>query len=268
MGTVVARLAVRGQTVTAAASYTIAGPAPTLLLGMSAALPDTALTLAEFPGIRYMREFGTPENLTPQRSGKSGLAGAENIVFHNSWKGDPELLKSYMDTATRPFFWTFHHEPMGDLTPVAYRTAAARAAQIAAAHPKKVLCLGNGPILTRYWLHQAGGNPADWWYDGATFVGVDAYNGSTTRYRTAEEMFGATAAFARSKGVPWMVPELGIERISGDSGAGRAQAMRDHIAWIRQQPDCLAVAWWNKGGNRITGVEPEQGVWRQILAGG
>lgn len=242
-------------------------PAPAVLLGMTAAPNDTALTIAQFPGIRYMRDFGTPETLTPQGTGKSGLPGAEDIVFHYSWKGDVEGLKAWLDKATKPFFLSWYHEPMGDVTATTFQATCERMVEILDAHPSKDLCLGNGPVVTRYWLDQAGGDPETLWYDGATMFCGDCYNGSSTFYRTPEQMFGSTAAFARSKGVPWMVPEFGIELITGDNGAGRAAAVDVHIKWIREQPDCLAVGWWNRGGNRITGKEPEQTTWRQILAG-
>lgn len=241
-------------------------PAPSVRLGMTAAPSDTALTISTFPGIEYMRDFGSPENLTPMGTGKSGLAGTDDIAFHFSWKGNVEGLTLWLDGVTKPFYLSWYHEPMGAVAASTFVTTCQRMVEILNAHPRKDLCLGNGPIVTRYWLDQGGGDPETLWYDGATMFCGDCYNGSSTFYRTAQQMFGSIADFARSKGVPWMVPEYGIERVTGDNGTGRSQAMEDHIKWVREQPDCLAVGWWNRGGNRITGVEPEQTTWRGLLA--
>jgi N-acetylmuramoyl-L-alanine amidase-like protein len=241
------------------------------ILGMTAEPSDTALTLATFgPAIGYMRDFGQQQGayLTPAGTGKSALSGAEDILFHYSWKGDIEQLAGWMDEQVRPYLLTRRHEPMGDIAPADYRAECARMVEIIAAHPKAYLCLAHGPITTRYWLDH-GGDPADWWYEGAGFYGVDPYNGTDARYRTSEEMFGLAVRAARERGVPWLVGELGIERISSDpTGAGRAAAMRDHVAYAVESGDCLALAWWNKGGTRITGMEPEQSTWIELLEGG
>lgn len=273
MPAVTARLRVLGETVTATASFTLGAPP---LLGMTAQPGDTALTFSTFADIAYFRDFGKdtadPDSLTeltPHGTGKLAQAPAA-CVAHVSWKDDVEALGPWLSAAPgdRSYYVTWHHEPMGDMTPAAYRSSAGKIPQILAGHPKAHLVLGHGPVVTRYWLEQPGNSAADWAYPGMTFFGGDCYNGSTSFYRTPAQMFGSTATAARSFGVPWLVPEYGIERITTDgSGAGRAQTMRDHIAWARTQPDCLAIGWWNIGGDRITGLEPEQTAWRELLAG-
>jgi hypothetical protein len=66
--------------------------------------------------------------------------------------------------------------------------------------------------------------------------------------------------------VPLCVPEFGLALTEGDpTGAGRAQVMREHVAWLRGQPDVLAVGWWDIGGNQIRDREPERAVWRTVL---
>ncbi|MFI1194076.1 hypothetical protein ACH4T9_12575 [Micromonospora sp. NPDC020750] len=233
----------------------------------------TADLLAAMPGLRYMRDFGKdgpdadslPE-LPAHGAGK--MATPASCLIHVSWKDDVEQLAGWLDGLTRPVYLTWWHEPMGDITPAEYRAAGKHMAEIIAGHPNRRLVLGNGPIVTRWWLDQGGGNPADWWYDGATFYGVDCYNDSKVKYRTPAEMFGSAARVARDRGVPWLVPEFGVERTTTDKdGSGRAKALREHAAWLRQQRDCLAVGWWNIGGGIIAGLEPEQSVWRDVLAG-
>lgn len=271
MATITARLRVLGQTVTDTVEYEPASP---LLLGMTAQPGDTVLTFSTFAHIGYFRDFGkdgsdpdTLPELTAHGTGKLAQAPA-GCVAHVSWKDDVEALGPWLAAAPddRRYFLTWHHEPMGDVTPAAYRSNAGKIPQILAGHPKAHLVLGHGPVVTRYWLEQAGNDAADWAYPGMTFFAGDCYNGSTSTYRNATQMFGSTATAARRFNVPWLVPEYGIERITSDTtGSGRAQIMRDHIAWARSQGDCLAIAWWNIGGDRITNVEPEQGTWRQLL---
>jgi hypothetical protein len=264
---VTVRVTVRDRAGNAASqTVTVVEKSP-LLLGATGQPNDTASTFSTFPGIRYFRDFGqsSGSTLTPHGTGKLALAPA-NSVPHVSWKGPVEALGPWLNGAARPYYLTWHHEPMGDMAPAVYRAEAGKITQILASHPKRHLILGHGPIVTRYWLDQADGDPVDWWYLGATFYGTDCYNGSSTMYRTSQQMLGPGIAAARRFGVPWMVPEWGIERIGSDaSGSGRAQAMRDQIAYARQQPDCLGVAWWNIGGDRITGLEPEQTALRQLL---
>jgi len=234
----------------------------------------TSDMLAAFPQVRYMRDFGRdggdadrlPE-LPAHDRGKMAAA-APDCVVHVSWKDDVDQLSDWLDGLVRPVYLTWWHEPMDDMGSADYRATAARMARIIAAHPRRHLVLGNGPIVSRWWLEH-GGDPADWWYEGATYYGVDCYNDHPRRYRTAVDMFGVAARAGRQFGVPWMVPEYGIERIESDpTGEGRARVMRDHMAWLREQPDCLAVGWWDHGGDLITGVEPEQTAWRDALAGG
>lgn len=231
----------------------------------------TNTMLSAFGGIRYMRDFGKDGSDTDSlpelpAHGVGKMAAPDGCLLHVSWKDDVENLAAWLDGLTRPIYLTWWHEPHGDMSPDTYRRNTSRMVQILDAHPNRRLVLHHGPIVTRWWLDQKGGDPADWWYEGATMYGVDCYNDATSRYRPAVEMFGTAARIARERGVPWLVPEYGIERITSDTtGAGRAATIREHVSWLRGQRDCLAVGWWNIGGDLITGVEPEQTVWRGVL---
>jgi hypothetical protein len=237
------------------------------------ALPgQTAATVAAFPKLRYMRDFGRdtdsdrlPE-LPPHATGK-WLQKPPGCLLHVSWKDDVEELKTWLDGLQEDIWLTVWHEPMGDVTPTQYRTNAQRALDIIAGHRNGHFVARVGPVVTRYWLVSKGGNPADWWMPGFNLYGIDVYNDHKSVYRDSVDLFAAAFDKVRHAlpGVQLCVPEFGLALLPGDDGTVRSQMMRSHVAWLRRQPDLLAVGWWDIGGNRITGKEPEQGVWRTVL---
>ncbi|WFE39424.1 hypothetical protein [Micromonospora sp. WMMD998] len=248
-----------------------------LLVGMSAEKgARTRRIVADYPGIRYMRDYGTdgpdpdalPE-LPPLNAGK--FADAPSAVMHVSWKDDVEQLAGWLDEVRRPIYLTWYHEPMGDVTPATYRATAARVSQIVAAHPQRRWVLGHGPIVTRYWLDEGRGNPTDWVYPGMTHYGVDCYSQDTAAYWPASRMFGVAFGKVRAAvpGVRLLVPEYGLSRTTADTtGAGRAQALRDHVTWLRQQHDVDAIAYWNNSTGVPLGDPPlESTAWRDLQLG-
>ncbi|MFC4145091.1 hypothetical protein ACFO0M_02375 [Micromonospora mangrovi] len=261
-----------GHTTTATTTVTVP-----LLVGMSAEKgARTQRIVAEYPDIRYMRDFGTdgpdadvlPE-LPALNAGK--FVDAPSAVMHVSWKDDVEQLTSWLDGLSRPIYLTWYHEPMGDVAPATYRTTATRVSQIVAAHPKKRWVLGHGPIVTRYWLDEGGGNPTDWGYPGMTHYGIDCYSRDTATYWTASRMFGVSFGKVRAAypGIRLLVPEYGLTRTTADTtGAGRAQTLKDHVTWLRQQADVDAVAYWNNWAEFELGDPPlESTAWRNLQLG-
>ncbi|MEV5629196.1 glycosyl hydrolase [Micromonospora tulbaghiae] len=237
--------------------------------------------MGAFPGVGYWRDFGVDGNdtdtlpeLPSMTAGKFATAPAWSIP-HLSWKDDVEQLGGWLDGLNRPIYLTWYHEPMGDVTPANYRTTAARVTQILAAHPKRRLVLGHGPIVTRYWLDEGGGNPADWAYPGMTHYGVDCYQDTPTAgsYWQVAKMFGVAFGKIRATypGVRLWVPEYGITRLNSDSsGTGRAQTIRDQITWLKQQPDVDGVAYFHNQAQfakyALTDA-PSQQAWRDVMAG-
>ncbi|WP_053065547.1 hypothetical protein [Micromonospora sp. RV43] len=250
------------------AGFTIHAPR----VGMSTAPgKPTEKMLGTYPRVRYMRDFGTdgadadrlPE-LPAHGAGK--MAAPADCIVHVSWKDDVEQLTGWLNGLTRPVYLTWYHEPMGDVPPATYRTKAARVSQIVASHRNRRLVLGHGPIVTRYWLDEGRGNPTDWWYPGATHYGIDCYSRDTAAYWGPDRMFGVAFGKVR-KALPkarLLVPEYGLVRTTTDiTGAGRAKAIREHIAWLRQQPDVDAVAYWNNWPEyEISSHELEAQAWR------
>ncbi|MEU7570320.1 hypothetical protein [Micromonospora sp. NPDC049240] len=251
--------------------------APKLLVGMSTEPAKTAQLVKDYPGLGVMREFGKDGSDTDSLPELPAMncakfVAAPQAVMHVSWKDDVEQLPSWLDLLTRPIYLTWYHEPMGDVTPSAHKLTAARVTQIVNSHKNRALVLGHGPIVTRYWLDEKGGSPTDWGYPGMTHFGVDAYQNeaAATAYWGPDKMFGLAFAKIRAAypGVRLLVPEYGIRRISSDkTGEGRAQAIRDHIAWLGQQDDVDYVAYWNNWAEySLTADSPEAAAYREILA--
>jgi len=276
MSTVAVRVTVRDRSGASAVRDVTVVEQPRVLLGMDANPADWAATLAAFGAgnIRYTRDFGKKiggavlPSLSAHGTGKAVGASA-NCVIHYGWKTDVEQLSSWLDGLTRRSYLSWHHEPMSDMTPAAYRATAGRITQILAGHPKRHLVLGHGPVTTRYWLDEGKGDPDDWAYPGMTHYGVDCYNGWTDRYRTPAQMFGVAFGKLRTRypGIRLWVPEYGVERNPNDpTGSGRVAAIDAQVRYLLVQPDVDGVGWWNIGDDFIIGMEPEQAYWRQTLA--
>jgi hypothetical protein len=237
--------------------------------------------VTQYPNLRYTREFGKDGPDTdslpelPAMNATKFIDSPADAVLHVSWKDDVEQLASWLDGLTRPIYLSWFHEPMGDVTPATYRATAARVPQIIAAHPKRRMVLGNGPIVTRYWLDEGGGSPTDWGYPGMTHYGVDAYQDQPTAaaYWAPAKMFGVAFGKIRSAypGIRLWVPEYGITRLNTDTtGAGRAQAIRDQVGWLKTQTDVDAVAYYNNAADfpkyAIDPTGPEGQAWRDMQA--
>lgn len=264
---------------TATATTTVAVP---LLVGMDAPNgPEFRTAVSQYPGMRYSRDFGVdfgdadslPE-LTAHGTAKLADMPA-GCIPHVSWKDDVEQLTSWLDGLNQRTYLTWYHEPMGDVTPATYRSTGARLSQILAAHPKRTLILGHGPIVTRYWLDEGGGAVTDWGYTGMTHYGIDCYQDtpSAASYWAVSKMFGVAFGKVRAAfpGVRLWVPEYGITRLNTDTtGAGRAQAVRDQVTWLKGQPDVDAVAYFNNMAQfpkyALTVGTPESQAWKDMQA--
>ncbi|MFG1659097.1 glycosyl hydrolase [Micromonospora chersina] len=259
-------------------SGTVAVPT---LVGVDAPTgPEWTTAMGTFPGVGYWREFGSDGSDTdslpelPNMAAGKFLTAPASSIPHVSWKDDVEQLSGWLDGLTRSIYLTWYHEPMGDVAPATYRATAVRVSQILAAHPKRKFVLGHGPIVTRYWLDEGGGNPADWAYPGMTHYGVDAYQDTPTAssYWAVAKMFGVAFGKIRSAypTVRLWVPEYGITKLTSDgTGAGRAQAIRDQITWLKGQPDVDGVAYFHNQAQfakyALTDT-PSQQAWRDMQA--
>ncbi|MEU3452197.1 hypothetical protein ABZ671_00940 [Micromonospora sp. NPDC006766] len=256
-----------GHTATAAARIILP-----LLVGMDAPNgAEWATAVKDYSGITYSRDFGSPTTLTALGAGK-WVPLPRGAIMHVSWKGDTDQLPAWLKGLDRPVYLTWYHEPMGKVDPATYRAIATRMGQAIAAHPNRRWVLGHGPIVTRYWLDEGKGNPADWAYPGMTHYGIDCYSQDTGSYWPAARMFGTAFAKVRAAfpGIRLLVPEYGLVRTTGDtSGAGRAQAIREHIGWLRRQDDLEAVAYFNSSVFPqfvLSPTSPEAQAWRDMQA--
>lgn len=241
-------------------------PLKTALVGMSTDPTITAQMVKDFPGIKYMRDYGLNKGqiLSPMNSGKF-LTAPKDCIMHVSWKGDVEQLSPWLDNLTRPVYITWYHEPMGDVAPATYRTKGERVANIIKTHKNRHLVLGNGPNVTRYWLDE-GNNPDDWAYNGMTFYAVDAYSRDTVSYWSALKMF---ACFDKLKkyGVEILVPEWGMLRTTVDkTGEGRAKAILDQGYYLMRHPLVKAFAYWNNWDDyKFLVYDPEAATYKMLL---
>lgn len=230
--------------------------------------------VTDFPKVTYTRDFGSPTNLTAVGTGKWTALPA-GAIMHASWKGDITTLGAWLDTLTRPVYLTWYHEPMGDVVPATYRSTAGQITGIVNAHPKKALVLGHGPIVTRYWLDEGGGSPTDWGYPGMTHYGIDCYQNTPTAsaYYDTTKMFTTVFNKVRAAypGVRLWVPEYGIAKLNSDStGSGRANAIRNHVQYLRTLTDVDVVAYFNNAVQfpqyAITATSPEGQAWIDMQA--
>lgn len=260
---------------------------PTTLVGMSA--PNGAQTqriVDEFPGLAYFSDYGKDidrdglTDLTAPATGK--LADVPlTAVAHMSWKGTVAQLGAWMSVADprRQYVINWYREPMDRVNPEAYRAAGTVVASTIDSHRDKAMILGNGPILTRYWLDERNGDPAVWAYPGATMPGIDCYMNrpDDSAYWGGDKMFGVALDKMRNAfpGATFTIPEYGIVRLTRDTtGSGRAEALLSHWEWLQEQPDVAAWAYWNNtvtiDGKLIDYRLPtgslESAAWRLIQA--
>lgn len=231
---------------------------------------------AEYPGIAYTREFGKDADgdklpdLAP-----IGAAGTKwpympaGATAHVSWKDDVHQLPRWLDALDRPVLLTWYHEPMGDVTPTAYRATAARVTDYVASHVNGRFVMGHGPIITRYWMEEGKGNPADWAYPGMTHFGVDCYSQDRAAYWPAERMFACLDRVAALfPEVRLLVPELGIVQTTTDkSDEGRAATLREYAQHLRRRGDVDAVGYFHSDAYpqyKLSGASAD--AWRWVLA--
>jgi len=256
---------------TAAEGYELAGtltltapPAPPvaepLRIGLHCIPADIQTDLRDYPGLRAYRHFGKDtgdaDSLPELPDVKTdpvwlALAKFPNCRILLSWKDDVEQLESWLPTLDRDIWLTWYHEPNGNVDPARYRTTARRMVQIINASPNRHRILGNGPIVPRYWLVENGGDPQLFWYEGATYYGVDSYNdGQAYKIR---EMVDPAVALATRFGCDTLLGEWGAEQsIDDPSDELRAAATRSTVSYARTKPQVKAMMWWNKGGDRLT----------------
>lgn len=260
-------LDVNGRAVTLEGSFTVTYP---VIIGATASPSTTAAMVAAWPNCGYSREYGkdgpdadTLTDLTPDNTNKYAVSSFHGY-WHTSYKDDPADVVSYRFDDAR--YWSWHHESADEMTGAQWLAGAVPLAQNLAVHPDAGNVLGTGPCLTNWQIRKDNPkrlDPATYWDDIFSFFSADSYNQKTNGYADPEIMFGSIRDVARGFGVPWLVPEWGGERVSGDtSGTSRAAWIRDCVAFLREQGDCIAVGWWDIGGCRVS----HQSGWPEFAA--
>lgn len=250
----------------------------TMLLGMESTNGQpTQQVVAEYAP-QYMRDFGSDgadADTLPELGNKAAgkWFDAPNVIMHASWKDDVNQLTTWLDDLDRYIYLSWWHEPHGNVDSATFKSTCETMVSIIDAHANKAFVLGNGPIVTRYWLDEGGGDPTDWGYTGMTFYGIDCYSQSTTSYWSVNQMFVPAFSKVRAAypGIKLMVPEYGLVRTTADTtGTGRAATLKTHVRWLRTQPDVLAVAYFNATGSipgvPFTPTSPEGQAWKELMA--
>ncbi|WP_255955265.1 hypothetical protein [Streptomyces odontomachi] len=159
--------------------------------------------------------------------------------------GTLDTLRNWFATAPvdQDIYWSYYHEPEdniknGEFTAQQYRDAWKVLAQAAAEtnHPRLRATL----ILMEWSLQPASGRNWRDYYPGADTIDVlgwDAYSSTKpapTTYRAPEDMFGQIAQISDQEGLPFAIPETGTGLVTGDSGTGRAQWLRDVSSYLTE----------------------------------
>lgn len=153
---------------------------------------------------------------------------------------------------------TINHEPEqqtgGDPLPADFRRIWQEVIAAIANHPRRneIMLV---PVFTEYYAKRN----ASWWndfgivctYAGIDAVGFDYYDTGYSSYRTAVERNEFPLSIGRRSDVqkPIAFAEWGIARKPGidSTGSVAAQAMRDNMAYLRQQDDVPVVSWFYRG---------------------
>lgn len=249
-------------------------PAPTrprAYIGVDCNVKDIEVTRAQFPGMRYMRDFGSPILLSTPEATRVKAGRDMGLVIHYSCKTLMTELQvdAWMDRQTQPFMFTYYHEPMGNIEPELCVRNAAIMVDVMRKHPNGKNLIANGPILTRYWLATNPAGPAQWLYPHADTLFVDTYVGSwngNSPYPPPGWMFGQAASLADALKLQVGFPEWGAERQPSDpTGEERARYIRDCGAYLKTIPSLVGVGWWNIGGCSIVKGSPEEQALRELM---
>lgn len=218
------------------------------------------------PGATYVRVYDQPGRQFTQAPWGTGALAAmpTGATPHISTKDtpDPGATNVELAAATKPWFWTIHHEPEGDLPVAQFKADQAAADALIAAHPNGHLCT-RAEVYTGY--EQIHNNKPGYsvaaMYSGAKILGFDMYRdpsvNGTTSYPDPAAFFAPLVNAAKTlvamDGKPprIMVPEFGGTLIAGDTGAKRAAWILACFAYLRSI-GCVAVGWWFTGGEDLT----------------
>lgn len=240
-----------------------AEPRQPLLVGIEGpAGAESQRIISGFPAVQAMREFGvkrageTLPSLPGWTSSKLAYMPA-TCRPHISWKfWDTARQAAWLDARPEvagPGYWpeldtTYYHEGHGDIDPALYRQRGSVWAGMLRDHAKGQ-GIQNGPVVTRYWLcdPSKNGDPLDWWYDGATFYGVDVYEpeGRTTPMAPAD-LYGPPLEkvyAAIPDGVDILVPECGRRTSPGQARADALWADVEYL--VTQHPRVRVVSYFN-----------------------
>lgn len=196
-----------------------------------------------------------------------------------SGRHDHALLH-FLRTAPRdvPVFWSYYHEPEGDIDDGLFTLADYRAAWQHVARLAARTCRANlhpTLILTGYTTEPESGR--DWrdYYPGDEFISAvafDPYNSASSRpedYPPPDELFRPVLRAATDSGKPWGIAETGSQVVDSDpTGRQRAAWLADIADYFRSHGAAFVTYYDSVGVSgadyRLTD-EPSRTAWREVV---
>lgn len=238
-----------------------------------------------FGRVPVVRQFssGLPDSWNSDK-----MQAMKGRTISTSFKAKPQqILAGTYDAQLRAWFaaapadsiiyWTYYHEPEGEIkdglfTASDYRAAWRRIAGIAdqACKPNMFATL----ILTGWTANPASKQDYRDYYPGGDVIDVlafDSYNGvkdpDRTYYASPEEMYGNIVAIAQREGKPFAIPETGSRLLRGDDGTRRAQWLKDIGAYLEQR-DSLFVTYFqsDRTVNWRLDDPPSRRAWTDLVS--
>ncbi len=99
--------------------------------------------------------------------------------------------------------------------------------------------------LTSSTFNGANGGPTAWEPASYDYVGVDGYNHSY-KWRSPQEIFQAAENFAKLRGKPLLIGEIGCDELSGNPQA-KAGWITEAANFFKSQGDAVAIMWTHTG---------------------
>lgn len=197
-------------------------------------------------------------------------SGQYDAFFRNWFKTAPN---------DQTIYWSYFHEPEGNINAGEFTLAQYRAAWIRLANLAKEACKPNlhaTLILTGWTMNPSSKRDYRVYDVGSQYIKVlafDPYNGiyeDRPYYEAPELLFGHIATKMKSDGRPWGIAETGARLIKGDaSGTKRAEWLTSMGPYLKQNKALFATYFHSSGngGDYSLNDKPSQTAWGKLVKG-
>lgn len=197
-------------------------------------------------------------------------SGKYDAFFRNWFKTAPN---------DQTIYWSYFHEPEGNINAGEFTLAQYRAAWIRLANLAKEACKPNlhaTLILTGWTMNPSSKRDYRVYDAGPEYVKVlafDPYNGiyeDRNYYEAPDLMFAHIVTKMKADGRPWGIAETGARLIKGDaSGTKRAEWLTSMGPYLRQNKALFATYFHSTGtnGDYRLSDKPSQAAWSKLVKG-